>query len=122
MNTLSDELICCILDHVDARTLLSSVQFVSKRLRGIALENQIWYRISPSASAKEDAVNDSLYSHWTEVDWLSEWKWYELVFIVADYPIGAMPRCGLSGLMLTLPSLRSRGTGRIWSVYWMMDH
>jgi hypothetical protein len=85
MNMLSDELICCILDHVDAGTLLSSVQFVSKRLRRIALENQFWYRISPSASAN-DPISDSLYSHWTEVDWLSEWKWYELVFTVADCP------------------------------------
>lgn len=75
MNTLSDELLCCIFGYADTCARLVSVQFVSKRLRRIALENQFWYYAISSASARE-AIHDPLYAHWTEVDWLNEWKWY----------------------------------------------
>ena len=42
------------------------------------MENQFWYRAVPGAGAKE-AIHDALYSSWTEVDWLNEWKWYRAV-------------------------------------------
>lgn len=103
MNTLSDELLCYILGYVDAWTLFSSVQFVSKRLRRIALVNQFWYRVVQSHCAN-DAITRSLYSHWTEVDWLNEWKWCCAFLQGWLMMLGAMHHCGSNGSMILRPS------------------
>jgi F-box-like len=76
MDSLSDELLCSILAHLDPWTLSRSVQYVSKRLRRLALENRLWYtftRPDPSYIL----ASKPLYTHWMDIDWHNEWKWQE---------------------------------------------
>jgi hypothetical protein len=47
MESLSDELLCLILSYIDPWTLVRSVQYVSKRLRRLALENKLWLAFLP---------------------------------------------------------------------------
>jgi F-box-like len=74
MDRLSDELLCAILSHIDPWTLARSVQYVSKRLRRLAMDNQLWYSFVPS-SRVDDGYKNPTYNHWTKVDWHNEWKW-----------------------------------------------
>lgn len=76
MDSLSDELLCSILAYLDPWTLSRSIQYVSKRLRRLSLENRLWYtftRPDPSYIL----ASKPLYTYWTDIDWHSEWKWQE---------------------------------------------
>ena len=73
MDTLSDELLYCILSYVDPWTLLGAVQYASKRFRRLVLENHLWYAFHPLSRASPS--EQRFYGHWTEIDWYNEWKW-----------------------------------------------
>jgi hypothetical protein len=92
MESLSDELLCAILSHIDAWTLSRSVQYVSKRLRRLSLENHLWHSLL-SASLSKSSADERLYGHWTEIDWHNEWKWYgqyqDLLTISGEMPLFA---------------------------------
>jgi len=75
MDSLSDELLCSVLSHLDPWTLSGSIQYVSRRLRRLALENRLWYTFTKPDPSNIPA-SKPIYHHWTDIDWHNEWKWY----------------------------------------------
>jgi len=73
MDQLSDELLCLIFSYIDPWRLCHNVQYVCKRFRRIALENQLWY--GRSLPYLKFADVKQFYERWTQIDWHNEWKW-----------------------------------------------
>lgn len=75
MDGLSDELLCLILSYLDPWTLTKAVQYVSKRLRRLSLEDKLWYEFTGIPRLRSGG--NPFYEHWSEIDWHNEWKWYK---------------------------------------------